>query len=72
MDHKYDVVDSETGEILMEGFELDIEAAIWAVKRGYKIQRVETPDDPDFQRYFKLYQQGVFNAPPMLSVFIAR
>lgn len=72
MDHKYDVVDSTTGEIMMEGFEFDTEAAIWAVGRGYRVLEVQVPDDPNFQRYFNLYQQGVFNAPPMLSVFIAR
>jgi hypothetical protein len=70
--HKYDVVDNETGEILMEGFEFDTEVAIWAVARRYKILRVETPDDPDFKRHLNLYQQGVGSAPPPLYVFIAR
>lgn len=70
--HMYDVADSVSGEILMEGFEFDTEAALWAVRRGYKVLGVQTPDDPNFQRYLNLYQQGVFSAPPMLSVLIAR
>lgn len=74
MDHnyKYDVLDSVSGEFLMEGFEFDIEAVLWAARRGYKVLGVQTPDDPNFQRYLSLYQQGVFSEPPMLSVLIAR